>query len=221
MTSIKLAPLDKNETSSLSQKVAEAILRGAVEGRIAPGQRLTEVELAREFDVSRVPVREALRFLEGRGVVETAQRETRLFSSNDEKLVELINARKLLQGAVVADAIWSCHINRDQLYGFEDALDAMRRHSRRKDPYALATATLSFHRHMFIAAGNQTLLQMFDSIGPKIMIVLGLSFYTDPQSRIIVVHEKLMDMIRNNEITAAAAYIGPLIDERLMPPSKQ
>jgi DNA-binding GntR family transcriptional regulator len=54
---------------SLTMRAYEQIRRAIVEGRFRPGQRLVEKNLGEEFEVSRTPVREALRELEAEGLV--------------------------------------------------------------------------------------------------------------------------------------------------------
>jgi DNA-binding GntR family transcriptional regulator len=56
-------------TATASQRVAEAIADRILSGTLAPGTRIKQEELAAELDASRVPVREALRILEARGLV--------------------------------------------------------------------------------------------------------------------------------------------------------
>ena len=55
---------------SLVQRVVDGIIHGVSRGTYVPGQRLIAADLAREFDVRRAPVREALAVLAGEGVVE-------------------------------------------------------------------------------------------------------------------------------------------------------
>jgi DNA-binding GntR family transcriptional regulator len=54
--------------------VAEWVGIGIIEGRLAPGEVLSSVELARRFNSSRTPVREALMLLEQEGLVEMRAR---------------------------------------------------------------------------------------------------------------------------------------------------
>ena len=56
-------------TPVASQRVAEAIARRILSGKLPPGARITQDELAEELGSSRIPVREALRILENRGLV--------------------------------------------------------------------------------------------------------------------------------------------------------
>src|SRR5262245_44542126 len=53
---------------TLVEQIVEAIVKGASEGIFRPGQRLSENDIAGRLNVSRVPVREALRILESQGI---------------------------------------------------------------------------------------------------------------------------------------------------------
>jgi DNA-binding GntR family transcriptional regulator len=52
-----------------SQRVADIIAERILSGKLMPGVRIKQDELAEEFNTSRIPVREALRILENRGLV--------------------------------------------------------------------------------------------------------------------------------------------------------
>jgi DNA-binding GntR family transcriptional regulator len=56
-------------TTSLSKLVRDDVLASILNGTLAPGQRINEPDVAGRLNVSRVPVREALRELESSGVV--------------------------------------------------------------------------------------------------------------------------------------------------------
>jgi DNA-binding GntR family transcriptional regulator len=64
-------PLTPLPRASLAREAYGALLEAIVSGRLAPGQRVRDKELAEQFGVSRVPVREALKRLEEEGLVET------------------------------------------------------------------------------------------------------------------------------------------------------
>jgi DNA-binding GntR family transcriptional regulator len=53
----------------VSQRVADVVATRILAGELAPGQRIKQDELATELSASRIPVREALRILELRGLV--------------------------------------------------------------------------------------------------------------------------------------------------------
>ena len=54
---------------TLVEQVVDAFVKAAAEGQILPGDRIVEADLAKALNVSRVPVREALRLLESQGIV--------------------------------------------------------------------------------------------------------------------------------------------------------
>ena len=54
---------------SVPDHIRQAIEREIIEGRLAPGERVGEDALARLLGVSRTPVREAMRLLEGQGLI--------------------------------------------------------------------------------------------------------------------------------------------------------
>src|SRR5690348_8727350 len=69
----------------------EELRKSIQDGRMRPGERLLEAELANEFNVSRGCVREALRGLEREGlVVSLPYRETRVATTTEEEVVEVL-----------------------------------------------------------------------------------------------------------------------------------
>ena len=80
-------------------RVFEQIERAIVVGEFAPGSRLGEETLAERFGVSRGPLREALRQLEGRGlVVRLPHAGVRVVALGHEDLIELYEIRGNLEG---------------------------------------------------------------------------------------------------------------------------
>lgn len=83
----------------LGQAVAAALRRAILTGRYGPGERLIEDRLSAEFNVSRVPVREALRTLAAEGlVVPIPRRGARVAALSREFGLELVEVRANLEG---------------------------------------------------------------------------------------------------------------------------
>jgi DNA-binding GntR family transcriptional regulator len=82
-------------SETIFSKLADDIVRGA----IAPGERLEEQAIARQFGVSRTPVREALRRLCGTGLVEAAPRRgVTVVRIAVEQLTDMFDAIGELEG---------------------------------------------------------------------------------------------------------------------------
>ena len=67
-------PRNRTPVPTLASVVQQQIVNDISQGHLPPGMRLEEEELARRYDVSRTPVREALRQLSVLGIVDTKQR---------------------------------------------------------------------------------------------------------------------------------------------------
>lgn len=90
---------------SLVDRVTEELHRAILNGDIAPGSTISIVELCKEFDVSHIPVREALRRLESEGVVSLRPGRSAVVTSlSADDLSNIYNLRKLIEGELVVRA---------------------------------------------------------------------------------------------------------------------
>src|SRR5437870_8767566 len=88
-------PLVRNASVAATEVIREAI----IDGRLEPGRRLKEEDLARELGISRTPVREALLMLQAEGlVVATPNRGAIVRVHDAEDLDDLYQLRALLEG---------------------------------------------------------------------------------------------------------------------------
>jgi DNA-binding GntR family transcriptional regulator len=77
----------------------ELIRRAIIDGRLQPGERLKEEELARELGISRTPVREALLMLQAEGLVDaTPNRGATVRAHTAEDIDDLYQLRAVLEG---------------------------------------------------------------------------------------------------------------------------
>ena len=57
------------KSGAASQRIADELSQRILDGDLAPGTRIRQEQIAEEFGVSRLPIREALRILESHGLV--------------------------------------------------------------------------------------------------------------------------------------------------------
>jgi DNA-binding GntR family transcriptional regulator len=89
----------KVQAQSLVDVVAERIEAAIISGALAPGARLSEQGLAASMGVSRGPLREAIRRLEGRKLLErTPNIGVRVAAMSPRDLIELLEIREALEG---------------------------------------------------------------------------------------------------------------------------
>ncbi|MEQ8707678.1 MAG: GntR family transcriptional regulator [Rhodospirillales bacterium] len=110
-----------NPKATVCQRLYEAILSG----ELAPGQRLTEADLAERFGVSRTPVREALSLLESDGLLEQSGRRGLCIRQLDHRAeTELYLYRETLEG--MAAALCARHISGSETEALRELLERER-----------------------------------------------------------------------------------------------
>ncbi len=86
-------------TQSLPEQIAARLSERIVSGAYTPGQRIMEQNVAEEFEVSRGPVREALRLLEKDGLVMILPRRgAQVTNPSIEEVNEIFDIRAMLNG---------------------------------------------------------------------------------------------------------------------------
>ena len=94
---------------SLHGAVTKSLREAILKGKFKPGERLTESNLAQIFQVSRNPIREALRALQVEGLVEVNPRKgARVRLITDEEAEEIIELRADLEGINARNAARRC-----------------------------------------------------------------------------------------------------------------
>jgi DNA-binding GntR family transcriptional regulator len=91
---------------TLRELAQEAIFRDIVEGRLQPGQKLVEGELVEMYGIRRSPIREALRALEGQGLVKATSNKSVVVSRlTRRELREIYEIRVELEGLAARLAV--------------------------------------------------------------------------------------------------------------------
>jgi len=126
----------------LVDRVTDELHRAILNGDIRPGAAVSIVELCEQFDVSHIPVREALRRLESEGLVSLRPGRSALVASlSPEDLSGIYRLRKIIEGDLVLRAMDDLHP--DRIEAAQVALDEYAEIER--EPATLAAAHHAFH----------------------------------------------------------------------------
>ena len=88
-----------NDKASLREKVFKVSRESILEGKYKPGDALRETTIAKELNVSRTPVREAIRQLELEGLVHSIpNKETVVTGVSQEDVQDIFMIRSSLEG---------------------------------------------------------------------------------------------------------------------------
>jgi GntR family transcriptional regulator of vanillate catabolism len=152
-------------TANSSDLAADLIRNAILDGTLAAGQRLKEDELASQLDVSRTPVREALRKLASEDlVVIEAKRGASVRSYESTELDDLYRLRAELEGYASRRA--AERITPDQIAMLRRSCERFTKLAERKrvEPADLASENKVFHDAILTAAGDERLAAMARSV---------------------------------------------------------
>ena len=206
----------KLQTRTLAHQVIDALVAGAAEGLILPGDRIIETELALQLGVSRVPVREALRVLESQGVVvNEPYKGIRLTPVTPERIDWLIEVRVALETTAANRAI-ARGLNIEPHLGSLGAIvEDMQAKAARNDVFGFATADTNFHRALCALAGNTVLTDMWEMLARQMTIIFGLSTLGKPMSAIVEEHRRMLEVFRSGDPVDMAREINDHIDVQI------
>ncbi len=203
----------KLQPRTLVHQVIDALVAGASEGLLLPGDRIVETELAAQLGVSRVPVREALRVLESQGiVVNEPYKGIRLTPVTPQRIDQLIEVRVALETTAALAAMRQGRNGAEQLAELERIVQEMETMAARNDVFGFATADTSFHRSFCGFAGNTVLSDMWEMLARQMTIIFGLSALGKPMPAIVEEHRTLIRVFASGDAADMAHAISEHID---------
>jgi DNA-binding GntR family transcriptional regulator len=141
--------------------IAGDLRRDIMSGRLSPGQRLVETQVAQQYDVSRVPVREALRRLESEGFVTLTPHRGATVSVNSRRdSLELMQLRRGLE--TFAARLAAEHRGRVVAAELSELVDRQREAAIHEAVDALPPLILHFHELVARGSENTTLERAID-----------------------------------------------------------
>jgi DNA-binding GntR family transcriptional regulator len=140
---------------ALVDHVVEAIVQAAATGMFMPGDRIVEADVARRLNVSRVPVREALRLLESQGiVVSMPYHGMRLIEVSADGLRKILEVRLALE-TLAAFVLREACLEDPQILAPLDAFSAeLQVAAIEGDRFGIATLDTRFHRTLLRLTGS-------------------------------------------------------------------
>jgi DNA-binding GntR family transcriptional regulator len=164
---------------------------------------MSEPDLGKRLNMSRVPIREALRTLESQGVVTSEPyKGIRLMDVTTERLRQIIDVRVPLESLACRRAIEAGRNGRSQIAQLRAAVDEMRLMCDRGDTYAFASADTEFHRVLCSFAANPVLSMLWESIARQLTVIFGLLTLRKPMVDNIDEHLLLVDVFASGNADA-------------------
>lgn len=161
-TTAKVVDLPSGAPTTLKAYVYNMIREAIVSGRYKPGSRLNESQLAREFNISRIPIREALMQLQEHGLVMNHERRGMFVTELTEEDVQRINSLRVVLEAE-ALKLARARMTRQIAARLTSLVEQMEKAADNSEMDS-AAIDLEFHRTIWEAAGNPYLSKTLDSL---------------------------------------------------------
>jgi len=236
----ELAPQRESEKTSTAASVATLLVQMII-GNMRPGANLpSEAALAIKFGVSRVTIREAVKMLAGRGLLDLGRGRRAIVREPDSSVLgdflswiilydpkgmfDLVEVRLSLE--IQSVALAAERATRPALAAIEASVQAMRDAARlMEQPGANETAELAFHQAdvgfheaLAMASGNRILTSLFEAMA----LPLQRSFFMSRRGRqlrgknsqqAIDAHERILACVRAGEVAGAEAAMREHLED--------
>ncbi|WP_251551177.1 GntR family transcriptional regulator [Neobacillus muris] len=152
---------------TLSDSVASIIRKMIFNGTLKPGERINQVQLAEKMDISRGPIREALRLLQNEGLIKhETNKGTFVTTLSRQDQVEIYTLRALLEGE--AAKLASKQLTPSDYHELEELVESFRKFTLEEDLENLAKIDLEFHKKIVSKCGNARLIKFHQQLDTQV-----------------------------------------------------
>ena len=163
----------KQKRPTLMSQALQAIREAIRKGKLKPGDRLVEMQLAEEMHISRFPIREALRYLEKEGLVETKPfKGTYVAQLTERDMEELYSLRSAIEEFAVRILIKD--IDAEKIAQLKSIFKSMQQASKNEDLDNLISEDFRFHQTICELSGHRKLLEVWLTLENQLRVFLTI-----------------------------------------------
>lgn len=201
------------DKGTYKDRVIEFLYEQLRSGALAPGDKVFEVALAQQLQISRAPIREALKQMLGDGLFEhRPQIGTFVASLSEQEIVDAYMTRGLLEGFSVAVALPAYSAaDYQQLQNYCREMEVL---ANTHEQVALIELGRDFHAFLFKRSGNQQLIEYTQRLSSKLHLLFykhWASLYTPAELR--ERHERLLIVMQGGDpVLVEQAFRGHYLE---------
>jgi GntR family transcriptional regulator, gluconate operon transcriptional repressor len=204
-------PPSEHGRQQLWEEVADSLRRAILAGTLPAGTGLVEADLAAQFDVSRGPIRDALRELVREGILaDIPRRGTVVATLTTADIREVYAVREGLE--TVASRLAVTRAGLDDLTGVSVHVDRLEDAWDRKADYADSLAEdLAFHRAVVALAGNERLSAIYEQMLGQTQLLARTAAASNPSLTMRMkrsAHREIQDALLARDAELAATAIA-------------
>lgn len=164
----------------LAEQVADKIVEGIAAGAIRPGEKIIESDIAQRLDVSRIPIREAMKILEAQGIVASSpHRSVRVVGFDKDKIDQIAEVRAAMEKISFREAQKTYAAEPGLLGELDRIIADMELCARENDLDGINKADLAFHRAVCAASRNGIVSTLWETLARHMRISFKLEILED------------------------------------------
>ena len=205
---------EKEKRSTLPGQVANQIREAIKSGRLKPGDRLIETVLAREMNIGRNAVREAIRYIEKEGLIVTIPfKGAQVVEMSKNDLKDIYDVRNALE--TLALNTLAMKIDNEKTRVLDAVVKEMKAVSKKGNLKAIIDVDLKFHRTLCELAENKVLLEAWSAISNRLraFIANGDGLYGEDTPEVTLgTHYPVVDAIKNSDFKLAVRILHQILE---------
>ena len=191
-----------NHPKSLSKIAYSTLLKSILDGHLKPGHLYNEIAIAKELNISRTPVREALLELTTKGLVSYLPRkgvQIKKFTKQDVE--EIFDLRMAIESFAVQKVVESSF---SDLKHFEKILNNQKKAVKNKDDQAFMEADRTFHITFSKLINNKRLLSILENLRDLIHLMGIQALDLENRAEVVIEeHVKIVEAVQSRDAEKA------------------
>jgi DNA-binding GntR family transcriptional regulator len=199
--------LHEQKRSTLMNQALTHVRDAIIQGKLKPGDRLIESQLADQMKISRFPIREALRYLEKEGLVENIPfRGSYVSSFSETDMEEIFSLRGAIEG--LALQILTNRIDEEKLKRLSTIIKDMEESAQNRNSTDVVACDLLFHRTICEMSGHRKLLSFWETLEHQIYMFLTIEKKVyHPPERYVTTHIPILEALEKKDSALAHARL--------------
>lgn len=198
--------INTNEYLPLRDVVFNTLRDAILTGKLVPGERLMENQLAEKLGVSRTPVREALRMLELENLVELVPRKgAQVLDMSEKDIVNILEVRSALEG--LATSVACKKMSKEDLQQLKNMEVDFEKAVADNDVEHFVDIDEDFHDLIFAATENDKLINIFRNLRIQLYRYRMAQAKNNEtsMSTIVAHHRSIIRAIENHDVEEGAS----------------
>jgi len=186
---------------TLSEKIYNIIVESILKKELKPGERLTELELAKKYGISRTPIREAFRKLQSEGFINVIPRKGAVVAEiTEERVVEFYEVKGILEayaGKLALKYITDKDI--EELEKINNELEKIALSNSKEDLKKFISIHNLFHEKFVKISKNHVLIETLKNLVEKYSKFRIMVAYSTMLIDIVNEHKEIIEAFRKKD----------------------